>query len=152
MNKRSMLVRFGAALIPLALVLSACAGAQPSAGAKIDPAKDYGEVKMGYQFGTSYLPIVAVIENGLLEKRIKVKVSKQQLGGGGALTEAMLSNSTDIGFMGLGPFFVGWAKGVDWKIAVAMEDMPIGLNTTKAGATSLKDIGPNDKIALPGIN
>lgn len=126
-------------------------GAAVSAPAE-SPAKDWGEVRLGYQFGTSYLPVEVMVEQKLIEKRLNVKVTKQQLGGGGALTEAVLSGSTDVVFMGLGPFFVGWGKGIDWKIAAAMQDMPIGLNSAKPGATSLKDIGPEDRIAVPGVN
>jgi NitT/TauT family transport system substrate-binding protein len=138
-----------AALIGTMMLTAACASTPaPTAGAD----KDYGEVKLGYQFGTSYLPVEVIAEHQLLEKRLKVKVTKQQLGGGAALTEAMIAGATDIGFMGLGPFFVGWAKGIDWKIAASMQDMPIGLNAIKPGAKSLQDIGPTDKIAVPGIN
>lgn len=125
---------------------------QAAAPAAADKEKDYGEVRLGYQFGTSYLPVEVIVEQKLLEKRLNVKVTKQQLGGGGALTEAVLSGATDVVFMGLGPFFVGWAKGIDWRIASSMQDMPIGMNAAKPGATSLKDVGPADKIALPGIN
>lgn len=119
---------------------------------KAAPGQEMGEIRLGYQFGTSYLPVEVIVEKGLLAKRLNVKVTRQQLGGGGALTEAVLSGSTDVAFMGLGPFFVGWAKGIDWRIAAAMQDMPIGLNSAKPGASSLKDIGPEDKIAVPGIN
>ena len=136
------------------------AGTDPGAAPAADPVeggsaaagKDYGEIRLGYQFGTSYLPVEVMVEHKLIEKRINVKVTKQQLGGGGTLTEAVLAGSTDVVFMGLGPFFVGWSKGIDWKIGAAMQDMPIGLNSAKPGATSLKDIGPEDRIAVPGIN
>lgn len=129
------------------------AGQAPRDGGASQAPKDYGEVKMAIQFGTSYLPAIIVAENKLLEKRLPgVKVTQAQLGQGGSITEAMLAGSVDIGFMGLGPFFVGWAKGVDWKIAAAMEDMPIGLNTNRPDVKSVKDIKPTDKIALPGIN
>jgi|GEM_PF-135114 len=123
-----------------------------AAGQQAPAGKDYGEIRLGYQFGTSYLPVEVMVEHKLIEKRLNVKVTRQQLGGGGALTEAVLAGSTDVVFMGLGPFFVGWAKGVDWRIAAAMQDMPIGLNSAKPGATSVHDVGPEDRIALPGVN
>lgn len=137
------------------LLLAAC-GRTPASGSQQESggagAQDWGEVRLGYQFGTSYLPVEVMVEQRLIEKRLNIKVTKVQLGGGGALTEAVLSDSVDVAFMGLGPFFVGWAKGIDWKIAAAMQDMPIGLNTAKPGAVSLQDIGPEDRIAVPGVN
>jgi len=137
----------------LLLLLGAC-GSAPSSGDSGggQTEQDWGELRLGYQFGTSYLPVEVMVEHKLIEKRLNIKVTKVQLGGGGALTEAILSDSIDVAFMGLGPFFVGWAKGIDWKIAAAMQDMPIGLNSSKPGAASLKDIGPNDRIAVPGVN
>lgn len=115
--------------------------------------KDYGTLKMAIQFGTSYTPAVLLWDLGLLDKRLPgIRIEQVQLGGGGIITQAMLAGQVDIGFMGLGPFIVGWAKGVPWKVAVAMEDMPIDMNTNRPDAKSLKDIRPTDKIALPGIN
>jgi NitT/TauT family transport system substrate-binding protein len=115
--------------------------------------KDYGTLKMAIQFGTSYTPAVLVWDLGLLEKRLPgIKIEQVQLGGGGVITQAMLAGQVDIGFMGLGPLIVGWAKGVPWKVAVAMQDMPIDMNTNRPDVKSLKDIRPTDKIALPGIN
>lgn len=164
---RAGVVRRTVALLCLGILLGACAagtpeGAEGQGGAAVAPGstvpreevvKDSGEIRLGYQFGTSYLPVEVMIEHKLIEKRLPhVKVTRQQLGGGGALTEAVLAGSTDVVFMGLGPFFVGWGKGIDWKIAAAMQDMPIGLNSAKPGATSLRDIGPEDRIALPGVN
>lgn len=135
------------------LLVGACGSApSPRASGGGLAEQDWGEVRLGYQFGTSYLPVEVMVEHKLIEKRLNIKVTKVQLGGGGALTEAVLSDSIDVAFMGLGPFFVGWAKGMDWKIAAAMQDMPIGLNAAKPGAASLKNIGPDDRIAVPGIN
>lgn len=152
----------GLAVLLMSVLLGGCAGrpagslgAAPVGEAEdeAEAPKDYGEIRLGYQFGTGYLPVEVMVEHRLIEKRLgNVKVTRQQLGGGGALTEAVLAGSTDVVFMGLGPFFVGWGKGIDWKIAAAMQDMPIGLNSAKPGATSLRDIGPEDRIALPGIN
>ncbi len=161
--------RLGILALLLGIVLSACAPsgageegpgraeapeAAPAEGEPVAQARGgQREIRLGYQFGTSYLPVEVMIEHRLIEKRLPgVKVVRQQLGGGGALTEAVLAGTMDVVFMGLGPFFVGWGKGIDWKIAAAMQDMPIGLNSAKPGATSLRDIGPEDRIALPGIN
>ncbi len=136
------------------LVGALAAGVVPAAVATARAqARDHGTLKMAIQFGTSYAPAVLIWDLGLLERRLPgIKIEQVQLGGGGVITQAMLAGQVDIGFMGLGPFIVGWAKGVPWKIAVAMEDMPIDMNTNRPDVKSLKDIRPSDKIALPGIN
>lgn len=115
--------------------------------------RDYGTLKLAIQFGASYAPAVVAMDLGLIEKRLPgIRVEQIQLGGGGIITQAMLAGQVDVGFMGPGPFVVGWAKGVPWKVAVALEDMPNGLNTNRPDVRSLKDIRPTDRIALPGIN
>lgn len=136
----------------VSIALAALAAAAPAAGARAQ-GKDYGTLKMAIQFGTSYTPAVLVWDLGLLERRLPgIRIEQVQLGGGGIITQAMLAGQVDIGFMGLGPFLVGWSKGVPWKVAVAMEDMPIDMNTNRPDVKGLKDVRPADKIALPGIN
>lgn len=148
---------FLAACLALSLLLlAACSsGAQksPAAGTGGNgaaPAKDYGELHLALQPGTSYLPAQVIVDKKLMEKRLPgIKVTDVKLGSGGGVREAMVAGSIDVGFMGLGHVLIGWDKGIDWKIAAAMNEMPLQLNTNRPGVTSLRDLTKKDRIALP---
>lgn len=98
------------------------------------------EIRLGIQFGISYAPAILIQELGLLEKRLPgIKVTEVQFGSGAEVTQAMLSGEIDVGFMGVAPFLEGWARGLNWKIASALGDVPIGMTTVKPGARTLRD-------------
>lgn len=126
--------------------------AAPDAGAQ--GAKSFGNetLKFAPQFGMAYLPHFVMIEKKLLEKHLPgIKVTQIRISGGGGVTEQLLSGNMDIGYMGMAPYLKAWDKGVDVKIALALEAMPMKLVIWKSEYTTLKDIGPNDKIAMPGL-
>lgn len=132
------------------LVLALVAAAAPNARAQ----KNFGgeTVKFAPQFGMAYLPHFVMIEKKLLEKHLPgIKVSQIRISGGGGVTEQLLSGNIDIGYMGTAPFIKAWDKGVDVKIALGLEAMPMKLVTWKTEYNSVKDLRPDDKIAMPGI-
>lgn len=137
-------------LVVLGIVL--VAGAAPVAHAQSPKSFATETVKFAPQFGLAYLPHFVMIEKKLLEKHLPgLKVSQIRISGGGGVTEQLLSGNIDIGYMGTAPYLKAWDKGVDVKIALGLEAMPMKLVTWKSEYTSLKDIGPNDKLAMPGL-
>ncbi|KNZ71168.1 ABC transporter substrate-binding protein [Thermincola ferriacetica] len=113
--------------------------------AKIPP-----KIRISLQYGIGYAPLQIMKEKKLLEKYLPgVKVEWKQMGTGGVIREALVKGDLDVGFMGIPPYLVAWDKGVDWKIAVALASSPQGLQTNKKTVNSLKDLGKNDKIAVP---
>lgn len=152
-----------------AVVLAGCGGAakpaaqpvqqspagpvQSGQAASAQPEKKHysgQKITFAIQFGLSYAPAVAMVQKGFLEEQLPgIQVDYKQLAAGAPIREAMIAGQVDVGFMGLGPAIQGWDKGVDWKIAGAMGSMPLFLNGS-TGAKSVKDIKPDEKIALPG--
>ena len=111
-----------------------------------------GEVRIGVQLGTAYAPAVLVQALGLVERRLPgARVVLRQFGSGAEVTQALAAGELDVGIMGVAPFLSSWAAGRPWRIAAALGDIPIALNTVKPGALSLRDAAPTDRIALPGI-
>ncbi|HLN65410.1 MAG TPA: ABC transporter substrate-binding protein, partial [Symbiobacteriaceae bacterium] len=111
-----------------------------------------GEVRIGIQFGIAYAPAVLVQALGLVERRLPgTRVVLRQFGSGAEVTQALAAGELDVGIMGVAPFLSSWAAGRPWRIAAALGDTPIALNTVKPGVLSLRNVAPTDRIALPGI-
>jgi NitT/TauT family transport system substrate-binding protein len=110
------------------------------------------EVRVGIQFGFAYTPAILVEELGLMARRLPgARVVLRQFGSGAEVTRALAAGEIDVGIMGVAPFLIARAAGRPWRVAAALGDMPVALNTVKPGATSLRDVAPTDRIALPGI-
>lgn len=139
------ILRHGACIAALAIMATAT-----SAAAK--------EVKVAIQFGLAYLPIMIMKEDGLLEAEAKkrgisdVQLSIVKISGSTAVNEAILSNNVEMGVMGTPSLLIMWEKTKS-RLAVkglaSMSSFPMILNTTKTSVSSLKDFGPQDRIALP---
>src|SRR5207245_6960892 len=88
----------------------------------------------------------------LIEKRAPgVRVEWRQLTSGPVIRDAMIAGQIDIGSGGFPPFALAIDKGLNWKAVGALNEMPLFLNCARAGIRSLKDLKPDDRIALPAI-
>lgn len=131
---------------------SAAAGSSDSTNSEKSPAAAVEPVKLriAQQFGLGYAALTIADEMNLFEKYIPgLEVEWLTLGSGGAINEAFIAGEIDVAVMGIPPFLIGWDKGIPWKVASGMCVMPLSLQTYKPEITSLKDFGPNDKIAYP---
>jgi NitT/TauT family transport system substrate-binding protein len=126
----------------------------PFARAEVDT------VRIAQQFGITYLPLMYMEHEHLLEKQAKaaglgdVKVEWVQFGSGTGMNDALLSGNLDFASGGLGPFITLWAKtrgNLEVKGVCAMNNMPLYLNTRDPKVKSIKDFTTNDKIALPAV-
>jgi NitT/TauT family transport system substrate-binding protein len=118
------------------------------------------EVRVSYQFGLGFLPVVVVLQQGLIEKHARdaglgdVKVSGLQLSGAAITNDSLISNSIDVASGGIGGLLQLWDKTKgNVKGIVAVNDMSYLLNTNDPSIQSLKDyVGKKDhKIALPAV-
>ncbi|MBI3526064.1 MAG: ABC transporter substrate-binding protein [Betaproteobacteria bacterium] len=118
------------------------------------------ELKIAEQYGISYLPLLIMEDQKLIEKHAKaagianLKVSWAKFAGGNVMNDALLSNSLNIVTGGVGPFITLWARtkgNYDIKAISALNSMPLFLNTRNPNIKSLKDFTEKDKIALPAV-
>lgn len=110
------------------------------------------EIRIGIQFGIAYAPAILIQGLGLITRhRPGTRVILHQFGSGAEVSQALATGEIDVGMMGVGPFLISWAAGQPWRIAAALGDVAIALNTVKPGASTLRDVAPTDRIALPGI-
>jgi NitT/TauT family transport system substrate-binding protein len=144
-------VRLGA----LALALAGAAGAgQARAETK--------QLRISKGYGILYLPLMVMEHEKLVEKHARaaglgeLQVSWPTFDGGNVINDAMLSGALDVAAIGAPGFVTLWAKakGIP-KLEVAaisgLSATSLYLNTRNAGVKTLRDFGPGDKIAMPGI-
>jgi NitT/TauT family transport system substrate-binding protein len=140
--------------IALGLAAGIAAGAATGARAEADT------VRIAQQYGITYLPLMYMEHQKLLEKHAKqqglgeVKVEWVQFGSGTGMNDALLSGHLDFASGGISPFITLWSKTrdkLDVRGVCAMNDMPLYLNTRNPKVKSIRDFTAQDKIALPAI-
>jgi NitT/TauT family transport system substrate-binding protein len=118
-----------------------------------------GQLRIVEQFGTVYLPLYVIRDQGLIEKHgkeygVDIKVEWTKLSGGAAVNDALLSGAVDIGAAGAGPVIVLWdrTKGsANVKVIAALGEQPNYLVTDNPSVRTLKDFTRADKIAVPAV-
>ncbi len=121
---------------------------------------EVSELKVAEQYGISYLPLMIMEDQKLVEKYAKeagipeLKVTWAKFAGGNVMNDALLSNSLHFAAGGVAPLITLWAKtrgNYDIKAAAALNSMPLYLVTRNPNAKTLKDLTERDKIALPAV-
>jgi NitT/TauT family transport system substrate-binding protein len=129
--------------------------------AAVTPARaETNELKVARQYGISYLPLMLMEDQKLIEKAAAaagmpdLKVTWAQFAGGNVMNDALLSGSLDFAAGGVGPFVTLWAKtrgNYNVKATGALNSMPLYLNTNNPNVKTIKDFTDKDKIALPAV-
>jgi NitT/TauT family transport system substrate-binding protein len=120
---------------------------------------EMSEIKVAQQFGISYLPLMIMEEQKLIEKHAKaegvdVTVGWARFAGGNVMNDALLSNSLQFASGGVGPLVTIWARtrgNLDIKAVSAINSMPLLLNTRNPAVKTIKDFTEKDRIALPAV-
>jgi NitT/TauT family transport system substrate-binding protein len=120
---------------------------------------DMTEIKIARQYGVSYLPLMIMQDQKLLEKHAaqlgipNLKVSWVEFAGGNVMNDALLSDSLQIASGGVAPLVLLWSRThgtpLEVKALAAINSMPLLLNTTNPAVKTVKDFSGKDKIALP---
>jgi len=141
------LLRFAAALA--AFVLFAATPA---------PAAESNTIRIGRQPGLVYLQAIIMEEKKLVEKHAAalglpdVKANYSIITSGGVMTEAILSDSIDVAITGISNLLLVWGKtNGQIKSIAGMAGVPFRMMTRNPNVKSIKDFGPNDRIAVPTI-
>ncbi|MFL5427760.1 MAG: ABC transporter substrate-binding protein [Myxococcales bacterium] len=120
-----------------------------------------GEIRCAQQYGLSYLALMMMEDGHLVEKQAKrlglgdVKATWAKLGGPGAMNDALLSGGLDFATGGVPSLITLWAKtkgsGLEVRGVAALNDMPVELVVANPKIKSIKDFGPQDKIAVTTV-
>ncbi|TLS97823.1 ABC transporter substrate-binding protein [Aliarcobacter cibarius] len=116
------------------------------------------EIVVSKQYGISYLSLIVLEEQKLIEKYAKedglgdIKVNWATFGGGSIANDALLSGNAHIVGGGNGPFIRLWDKTEGKvKALAALNESPIVFVSNNPNVKSLKDLTEKDKIAVPSV-
>lgn len=137
----------------LGLAVLALALAPPPARAEM------AEIKVAKQYGISYLPLMLMEDQKLIEKYAKaagtdVSVGWATFAGGNVMNDALLSNGLQFASGGVAPFLTLWSRtrgNLDVKAIGAINSMPLYLVTRNPSVKSLADFTEKDRIGLPAV-
>jgi NitT/TauT family transport system substrate-binding protein len=127
----------------------------------LGPARaEVAELRIAQQFGITYLPLTIAKNRRLIEAEAAklglagLKVSWVKLGSGSAMNDALLSGSVEVAAGGTAPLLKIWDKTRDRQQVrgiAALGAFPLYLVTTNPAVRSVRDFGPQDRIALPAV-
>lgn len=107
-------------------------------------------VVIAYQPGIGYTNLIVVKQQRLLEKHFPGTTFEWRiLSSGAAIRDGMIAGQIQVGAGGMGPFLVGWDRGIGWKLLTSLNRMELWLVTLNPQVRSLRDFKPGMKIGLP---
>jgi NitT/TauT family transport system substrate-binding protein len=121
---------------------------------------EVNEVSIAQQYGVSFLPLMWMEHNKLIEKHTKaqglgdITVNWAKLAGPAVMNDALLSGSLNFTAVGAPSLITLWGK-TKGNIGVmgmsAMTTYPLYLNVRNPDVKSIKDFTDRDKIAVPAV-
>ena len=144
----------------LLIFLSACATSPQTSGAQSAtqtssqglPEEEPVRLRVAQQFGLGYAAMTIADELGFFEKYMPdLKVTWIQLTSDEAVTKAFSDGQIDAAVLSIPSFLLGWDQGVPWKVASGICVLPLSLQTYDESINTLTDLGPDDRIAVPGL-
>src|SRR2546421_251752 len=123
------------------------------------PRAEVSEITIAQQFGVSFLPLMLMERDGLIEKHAKaagveVKTNWQKVAGPSVINDGLLSGNVHFGAVGAPSLITLWwrTKGnAGVKGVAAMTSYPLYFVTRNPDLKSLKDLSEKDKIAVPSV-
>src|SRR5215210_4633926 len=120
-------------------------------------AAESNEFHVARQPGLVYIQAIIMEDKKLIEKHAAalgmkdIKMRWSIITSGGVMTEAVISNSIDLAITGVSNMLLAWGKTGNIKMLTGVAGVPFKLLTRNANVKSIKDFGPNDRIAVPTI-
>ena len=118
------------------------------------------EVRIAMPYGVGYLPVYVAADKGFIQERAKaaglgeVKVDIRHMASGPASSDLLLSGDADMAMGGFGPAFVLWDKtrgAQKIKVITPLSGNAIWLLSSDPKIKTIRDFGPNDRIAVSAI-
>ncbi len=118
------------------------------------------QVRIVMPYGLAYLPTYVAVDRGLIQKHATaaglgpIKVTLTHMASGPASSDILLAGDADLAMGGFGPAFILWDKtrGAQRVRAVTpLSGGSIRLLSTDPRIRSIRDFGPNDRIAVSAI-
>jgi NitT/TauT family transport system substrate-binding protein len=107
------------------------------------------KITIAYQFGVGYAPLLIIKQQRLLEKAYPgLQVEWKQLASGTPITDGIIKGDIQIGAMGTGPFLVGWARGINWRVIAPLDEADLWLMARDSSIRTVADLR-GKRIATP---
>ena len=118
-----------------------------------------GQIRIAEQFGIVYLLLNVVRDQQLIEKHGKadgldIEVDWQQLSGGAAINDALLSGAIDVAGAGIGPLLTVWDRThgrQNVRGVASLGNFPYYLVSNNPKVKTVADFTEKDRIALPAV-
>ena len=143
--KKAMLVRL------LALVLLTAGAAQP----------ERSEIRVAEQYGLTFLPLMIMRDSRLVEAHARhlglpaARVTWIKLGAVSSINDALLAGELEFAAGGVPSLVTLWSKtrGTPGEVrgVGALGDVPNELIVSRPDVKSIRDLGPQDKIAVTAV-
>jgi NitT/TauT family transport system substrate-binding protein len=120
-------------------------------------AAESNDFHVARQPGLVYIQAIIMEEKKLIEKHAAalglkdLKMRWSIITSGGVMTEAVISNSIDMAITGVSNMLLAWGKTGTIKSVTGMAGVPFKLLTRNEKVKSIRDFGPDDRIAVPTI-
>src|SRR6266850_3489629 len=123
------------------------------------PRAEISEITIAQQFGVSFLPLMLMERDGLVEKHakvagIEVKTNWLKVAGPSVVNDGLLSGNVHFGAVGAPSLVTLWSRtknNVGVKGVSALTSYPLYFVTRNPELKSLKDLSATDKIAVPSV-
>ncbi len=121
---------------------------------------EVSKVRVAMQFGLTYLPIMIMQQDHLIEKHAKaaglgdVEVQWHKFAGGNVMNDALLAGDLDFAATGPPSFLLLWdkaSKSLDVKGVASYGATPLYLVTRNPAVKTIRDFSDKDRIALPAV-
>jgi NitT/TauT family transport system substrate-binding protein len=121
---------------------------------------EVGEINVAQQYGVSFLPLMVMERDKLVEKHAKaegigdVKVNWVKVAGPSVMNDGVISGAIQFIAVGAPSLITLWDKtqsNVRVKGVAAMTTYPLYLNVRNPSVRSIRDFTDKDKIAVPSI-
>ena len=119
---------------------------------------EVGEITVAQQYGVSFLPLMIMQDQKLVEKHAKaaglpdLKVDWAKVAGPSTMNDGLISNSLQFAAQGAPSLITLWDKtNGQIKGLCAITTYPLYLITRDAAVKTIKDFSATDKIAVPSI-
>jgi len=134
-----------ASAVAALVVLGTCAAVAFGGQTADAPSK----ITIAYQPGLGYAPLILMKQQRLIEKKYPgTKVDWKVLASGTPITNGVITGDIEIGAMGTGPFLVGYARGVNWKIIAPLNLGDLWLMAKDPSIKTVADL-KGKRIATP---
>jgi NitT/TauT family transport system substrate-binding protein len=129
-----------------AVALAACTAVAIAARKDAGPPS---KLTIAYQPGLGYAPLILMKQQRVIEKKYPgTKVEWKVLASGTPITQGVITGDIEIGAVGTGPFLVGWARGVNWKIIAPLNLGDLWLMAKDPSIRTIADL-KGKRIATP---